>query len=118
MILAGDFNISVRSFEKNEKVQNFFNLMFQFVLVPTINKPTRRTNKAIFAIDHIIANTVYNNNFNTAIIRTDISDHFPITYAFKLRSSMSSENHRNNSYTVFFYKKTFYKKMSLTNIKP
>ena len=32
------------------------------------------------------------------IIRTDISDHFPITYAFKLRSSMSSENHQKNRY--------------------
>ena len=91
--------------------------MFQFVLVPTINKPTRVTNKAIFAVDHIIANTVCNNNFNTAIIRIDISDHFPIAYAFKLRSSMSSENRRNNSYTVSFYKNNVYNKMSLKNPK-
>ena len=65
---------------KKKKVQNFVNLIFQFGLVPTINKP------------------VYNNDFKTGIILTDISDHFPIIYAFKLRSSMSSENHQKNRY--------------------
>ena len=44
-------------FEQN-KVQNFFNLMFQFDLVPTINKPTRVTNETISAIDHIITNSI------------------------------------------------------------
>ena len=79
-------------------MQNFVNLMFQFGLVPTINKPTRVTNKTISAIDHIITNVIYNNDFKSAITRTDISDHFLITYAFKLRSSMSSENHQKNRY--------------------
>ena len=87
MIFAGDFNINVLDFEQNKNVQNFVNLMFQFGLVPTINKPTRVTNKTISAIDHIITNSIYNNNFKTGIIKTDISDHFPIIRAFKLRSS-------------------------------
>ena len=55
-------------------------------------------NKTISAIDHIITNSIYNMDFKTAIIRTDISDHFPVIYAFKLRSSMSSENHQKNIY--------------------
>ena len=65
MILAGDFNINVLDFEQNKTVQNFVNLMFQFGLVPTINKPTRLTNKTISAIDHIITNYIYNNGFIT-----------------------------------------------------
>ena len=93
MILAGDFNINVLDFEQNKKIQNFVNLMFQYGLVPTINKPTRVTNETISAIDDIIKNSIYNNDFKTGIIKTDISDHFPIIYVFKLRSSMSSENH-------------------------
>ena len=32
------------------------------------------------------------------LLRTDISNHFPITYAFNLRSSISSENHQRNRY--------------------
>ena len=79
MILAGDFNINVLDFEQNKKVQNFVNLMFQFGLVPTSNKPTRLTNKTISATDHTITNSIYNNDFKTAIIRIDISDHFQIT---------------------------------------
>ena len=98
MVLAGNFNINVLDFEQNKKVQNFINSMFQFGLVPTINKSTRVTNETISAIDHIIISSIYNNDFKTAIIRTDISDHFPITYAFKLRSSLSSENHQKNRY--------------------
>ena len=98
MVLAGDFNINMLGFEQNKKVQNFVNLTFQFGLVPTINKPTRVTNKTISATDLIITNSIYNNDFKTAIIRTDISDQFPITQAFKLRSSMSSENHQKNRY--------------------
>ena len=37
--------------------------MFQFGLVPTINKPTRVTNKTISATDDIITNSIYNNDF-------------------------------------------------------
>ena len=77
MIFAGDFNINVLDFKQNKKVQNFVNLMFQFGLEPTVNKPTRVT-------------SIYNNDFKTGIIKRDISDHFPIIYAFKLRTSMSS----------------------------
>ena len=60
--------------------------MFQFGLVPKINKPTTMTNKAISAIDHIITNSIYNKDFKTGIIKKDISDHFPVIYAFKVRS--------------------------------
>ena len=98
VIFAGDFNIIVLDFEQNKMVKDFVNLMFQFGLVPTRNKPTRVTNKTISAIDHIITNFIYNNDFKTGIIKTDISDHSPIIYAFKLRSSMSSENHPKNRY--------------------
>ena len=82
------------SFEQNKKVQNFVNVMIQFELVPTINKSTRVISKTISAIDHIITNSVYNEDFKSAIIRRNIYDHFAITYAFKLRSSLSSENHQ------------------------
>ena len=93
MILAGDFSINMLYFEQNKKVENFVNLVFQFGLVPTMNKPTRVTNKAISTIDHIIINSIYNNDYNIisiiiAIIRTDISDYFPIIYAFKLPKNL------------------------------
>ena len=56
-------------------------------------------NKRVSAVDHIITNSIFNNGSKTAIINTDISDHFPITYAFELRGSMSSENQEQNGHS-------------------
>ena len=56
MILAGDFNINALDYEQNKKVQSFFNLMYRYNMIPTINKPTRVGKNSATAIDHIIAN--------------------------------------------------------------
>ena len=78
----------------NDKVQNFVNLMFQFCLIQALNKSIGVTNKTISAIDHIITSSIYNNDSKSVIIRTDVSDHFPVTYVFKPRRSMNSENYQ------------------------
>ena len=52
--------------------------MFSFNLIPVINKITRVTKKSATAIDHIITNSYLNANIQTGIIKTNISDHFPI----------------------------------------
>ena len=52
--------------------------MFSFTLIPVINKITRVTKRSVSAIDHIITNSCLNANIQTGIIKTDISDHFPI----------------------------------------
>ena len=64
-------------------VQNFVNLMFQHSLIPTINKPTRVPRNTATAFDHIIPNSVINAELKTRIVKTDISDHFPIFFIFK-----------------------------------
>ena len=76
--LAGDFNINLLDFETNKKVQSFVNLMFEFSMMPTINKPTRVTKHTATAIDNIITNCIINSDFKSAIVKTDLSDHFPI----------------------------------------
>ena len=83
LVLVGDFNINVLDFNESKMVQNFVNLMFRHGLIPTINKPTRVTRNTATAIDHIITNSVINAEFKTGIIKTDISDHFPIFFIFK-----------------------------------
>ena len=69
--------------------------MFQFGLVPTTNKPTRITKDTISAIDHI-TNSIINNEFKTV----DISDHFLIIYAFKLKMNLI--------FLKFSFYKTYY----------
>ena len=58
MILADNFIINALDYEQNKKVQTFFNLMYRFNIIPTINKPTRVEKISATAIDHIIANCI------------------------------------------------------------
>ena len=63
---------------KNKKVQDFLNLIYQNGMISTLNKPTRVTKKTATAIYHIITNSFVENTFKTAIIKSDVSDHFSI----------------------------------------
>ena len=83
MYLVGDFNLNVLDYKINKKIQNFFDLIFQHGLIPIINKPTRITKRNATAIDHIITNSYLSSKLKTGIIKTDISDHFPIFLVFE-----------------------------------
>ena len=87
LVLARDFKVNVFDFNERKMVQSFVNLMFRHGLIPTVNKPTRVTKNTATAIDHIITNSelkaIINAEFKTCIIKTDISDCFPIFFVFK-----------------------------------
>ena len=84
IVLAGDFNINFLDFETNKNVQDFLNVMFHSNMIPLTNKPTRVTRHPANAIDHIITNSLTgHNDFKSAIIKTDLSDHFSIAFAIK-----------------------------------
>ena len=93
LFLAGDFNINVLNYKNNKKVQNFVYLMFQFSMIPTINKPTRVTSYTASAIDNIITNCIFDNDFESNIIKTNVSDHLLIIFIIKLKTTSSSKNH-------------------------
>ena len=54
--------------------------MFEFSMIPTINKPTRVTKHTATVIDNIITNCILNSDFKSAIVKMDLSDHFPIIF--------------------------------------
>ena len=57
--------------------------MFQYNMIPNINKPTHIARNTVTALDHIITNTVISGiQHRSAIIKTDISDHFPIVLTY------------------------------------
>ena len=65
-------------------MQDFLNLMFCYKMIPLTNKPARVTRHSANAINHIITNSVTgHSDFKSAIIKTDLSDHFPIAFAIK-----------------------------------
>ena len=98
LFLAGDFKINVLDYENNKKVQNFVNLM-----IPAINKPTRVTSYTATAIDNIITNSILDKDFKSAIIKTNLSDHFPVTFVIKLKTKFSP----NNQVDQFIFKRDF-----------
>ena len=58
-------------------VQNFFNLAFENGIFPVINRPTRVTWASATAIDHILTNTIMDQDLQNGMIKLGISDHFP-----------------------------------------
>ena len=76
--LVGDLNLNLIDYQSNAKVRNFVNLIFQHSLVPIVNKPTRVTKSNATLIDYIITNSFTGRENLTGILKTDISDHFPI----------------------------------------
>lgn len=61
LVPIGDFNINLLDFDKNKIVECFVNLMFQFGMIITINKPTRVTRHTTTATTHEFTNTTKDN---------------------------------------------------------
>ena len=62
--------------------------MFLYNMISLTNKPTRVTRHSGNAIDHIITNSVtVHNDFKSAIIKTDLSDYFPIVFVIKINET-------------------------------
>ena len=112
IVLAGDFNINFLDFETNRNVQDFLNLIFRYNMIPLTNKPTRVTKHSTNAIDHIITNSVIgHDDFKSAIIKADLSDHFPIVFAIKTNETTQRPVLKST------YKRSYCEKKLLTNLK-
>ena len=53
-------------------------MIFAHSFIPLINRPTRISKNNATLIDHILTNTFTNEKYLTGIVKTDISDHFPV----------------------------------------
>ena len=103
IFFAGDLNINVLDYESNKKVKHFLSSMFQYNMIPTINRPTRVTRNTATAIDHIITNTVISGiQHRSGIIKTDISNHFPIVFALN-----TCEKSKPGDKAQFIYKRFY-----------
>ena len=73
--LVGDLNLNFSDYTFITPVKNFFNLAFENGIFPVINRPAR---SSATAIDHILTNTIMDQDLQNGIIKLDMSDHFPI----------------------------------------
>ena len=78
--ITGDFNLNLLDYKTNTKVKSYLNMIFAHSFIPLINKPTRVSRNNATLIDHILTNTFMSEKYLTGIIKTDISDHFPVFF--------------------------------------
>lgn len=100
IIFAVDLNNNILDYESKIKVQCFLSNMFQFNMIPTINKLTRVTRNTSKYIDRIIRNIVGSGiQHRSVILKSDISHHFPIVSALNTR-----KNNKPEDKTLFIFK--------------
>ena len=77
-------------------------------MIPTINKLTIVTKYTATAIDNIITNCIRNSDFKSAIVKTDLSDHFPIIFINEfMRVPTPTDDMENCVYKRDFTENTF-----------
>ena len=89
LFIVGYLNLNLLDHSTNSKVKEYLNIVFQNLLIPMISKATRVSNSNATIIDHILTNSFLNTDYFTGIVKTDISDHFPI---FFISNKKFSEN--------------------------
>ena len=90
IVLTGDFNNNLLDLETNKNVQDFLSVIFDYNVIPLTltNKPTQITRHSANAIDDNVTNSVTDHNdFNSAIIKSDLTYHFLFVFAIKINES-------------------------------
>ena len=83
LFILGDFNINCLNYNSDNIVNEFYNGAFSHGIIPLINRPTRVTTKSCTLIDNILTNCLYERKFVKGIIKSDLTDHFPIFVSFE-----------------------------------
>ena len=88
-IIAGDFNIDLLKSEVHLQTGEFLNNLTSHSFMPTIFHPNRITETSATLIDNIFFNSIAY-QFETAIVYSDISDHFPVAIHINLKISKNT----------------------------
>ena len=93
LMLCGDFNIDLINKDCNNSTSSL-NTTYSLSLLPIISIPTRITDNSATLIDNFFINEPC--NFESGIIISDISDHFPIFFNRKNFFCTNSSRNVNN----------------------
>lgn len=77
--IMGDLNYDLLKFEQHEKTKVLLEDSFGNGFLELVSIPTRISNTSATLIDHLYTNTM-SNCYDTSVIISDISDHFPICH--------------------------------------
>ena len=93
----GDLNLNSFDYDNNESVKKILNMIFQSGFLPLIQRATRVTRTTATAIDYIIIDAILDRTMHSGIIKTQISDHFPIFTI--LENCKNSKNNEKSKIT-------------------
>ena len=79
IIICGDFNIDLLKSQSHIGSGVYLDTLLEQGILPLITLPTRIFNHSASLIDHISTN-ISDDSYDTGIIVSDISDHFPVFY--------------------------------------
>ncbi len=80
--IFGDFNLDALKYNINNKVTEYIDHLFSHGFIQIVMRPTRCTPTTATLIDHVITNS-RSTVFETIILVSQISDHFPILFFSK-----------------------------------
>ena len=85
VFIGTDQNFDLLKYNTHTNTQKLFDLFTSNGFIPSATKPTRLTHISATLIDNIYIKTNHNANHKSAIIMTDISDHFPIIFTTAIK---------------------------------
>ena len=71
-------------YHKTAKTKHFCNNIFEKGVIPIIYRPTRISEHSASLTDNILTTDISNNALKKGIIKSDVSDHFPICFSIQL----------------------------------
>ena len=81
--ITGDFNTTCLKYHENAKTKHFYDNIFEKGVIPIINRPTRISEYSASLIDNILTTDIFKNSLKKGIIKSDVSDHFPIFFSIE-----------------------------------
>lgn len=91
-VILGDYNIDIAKNDKTKK--DFMNTLHSFNFFTTINTFTRVTQRSKTIIDNFITN-IAQENIDSGVILSGISDHFPIVLFMKLPKKLKIDTYKD-----------------------
>lgn len=93
--ICGDFNINLK--EKNSSSENLELIMLSYSFRNIVDSPTRVTLESETLIDLVITND--DSHIKNEVLKSDLSDHFPILTTFKENSLQINEKYTYRNYS-------------------
>ena len=81
--IIGDFDLNCFNDNEDSNMNIFTTKCLSLGFVPLIDKSARICKSSATIIDNTLTNYVFNNKLKKSIIKSDISDHFPIIFAIQ-----------------------------------